>query len=86
MLSASALATNGRIEGFSFTFHYSDDFILLGGGIYYLLSRNLGSELGASIGILFSAVCPLIIMCAQAFSCCIIGHCYGNNNGNFRLC
>ncbi|MDR2411818.1 MAG: hypothetical protein LBD88_04600 [Candidatus Peribacteria bacterium] len=37
ILSASALATNGKISG---------------GGVYYLISRNLGPELGAVIGII----------------------------------
>ena len=86
MLSASALATTGRIEGFGFAFLCLYELTLSGGGIYYLLSRNLGSELGAAIGILFSAVCNSIRLYVQNSSCFSIGHSYGNHNGNFRLC
>ncbi|XP_063830053.1 bumetanide-sensitive sodium-(potassium)-chloride cotransporter-like isoform X2 [Ostrinia nubilalis] len=38
-LSLSAICTNGRVQG---------------GGVYYLVSRSLGAELGASVGIIFA--------------------------------
>ncbi|XP_037292332.1 LOW QUALITY PROTEIN: bumetanide-sensitive sodium-(potassium)-chloride cotransporter-like [Manduca sexta] len=38
-LSLSAICTNGQLQG---------------GGVYYLVSRSLGAELGASVGIIFA--------------------------------
>ncbi|KAJ0175066.1 hypothetical protein K1T71_009207 [Dendrolimus kikuchii] len=38
-LSLSAICTNGEVQG---------------GGVYYLVSRSLGAELGASVGIIFA--------------------------------
>ncbi|CAG4935250.1 unnamed protein product [Colias eurytheme] len=38
-LSLSAICTNGELQG---------------GGVYYIVSRSLGAELGASVGIIFA--------------------------------
>ena len=48
LLSVSAMATNGRVAG---------------GGMYYLLSRSIGPELGGAIGVVFAAA----NMCGIAF-------------------
>lgn len=57
-ISMSAVATNGQIKG---------------GGIYYMISRSLGPEFGASIGLLFTL--------SNAVSCAmyVVGFCESLN-------
>ncbi|XP_050443364.1 bumetanide-sensitive sodium-(potassium)-chloride cotransporter-like isoform X2 [Adelges cooleyi] len=53
--SLSAISTNGRIKG---------------GGLYFLISRSIGPELGASLGILF-ALANTILAALNTFGFCL---------------
>ena len=58
-LSLSAISTNGDVKG---------------GGIYYIISRSLGPEFGASVGVVFA------IANAVAASMNTIGFCSSLND------
>lgn len=65
-LSLSAISTNGEVKG---------------GGIYYIISRSLGPEFGASVGVVFAFANVV------AASMNTIGFCSSMNDllSNFRL-
>lgn len=63
-LSLSALTTNGDVKG---------------GGIYYIISRSLGPEFGASVGIVFAMANAVAASMNTIGFCSSLNELLGNN-------